>query len=49
MSEISKEAMAEALSQQRANAFSGTGEELSEDEIIQLFIKRTDDPVAKNG
>jgi hypothetical protein len=47
MDKISKEAMAEALSQQLANAFSGTGKELSEDDIIGLFIKRMDDPAAQ--
>jgi len=47
MDKITKEAVAEIFSQQLANAFSNTGEELSEDDVIKLIIKKMDDPSAQ--
>jgi len=47
MDKISREAIAEALSQQLANAFSDTGEEMSEDDIIKLIIKKMEDQSAQ--
>jgi len=47
MDKISKEAVAEIISQQLANAFSDTGEELTEDDVIKLIIKKMDESSAQ--
>ncbi|HHW49748.1 MAG TPA: hypothetical protein GXX14_14180 [Clostridiaceae bacterium] len=47
MDKITKEAIAEILSQQLANAFTDSEEELSDDDVIKLIIQKMDDPSAQ--